>query len=160
MSCRVGTLLLLLCGACFADKTRPGEALPEPAQSAFTKPDQFELYSLDPNAGQKEEKGRFHGWKVLGKTVVKDAETRTKLLAALDRGINENDGTVAGCFIPRHGLRAVHGGKTVDMVICFQCYQIEFYTDGIRDKGGRLVTASPQRTFNEVLKAAKVPLAK
>lgn len=36
---------------------------------------------------------------------------------------------MAACFDPRHGVRAVHGGHTVDLVICFECLSLKVYRD-------------------------------
>ena len=90
------------------------------------------LISLDPNLEPKDGKDadRFHGWKVLGQTTIKDADVRKKVLDAVLKGIQENKGEAANCFQPRHGLHATHEGKTVDLVICFECLQIRAYGDG------------------------------
>jgi hypothetical protein len=66
---------------------------------------------------------------------------------------------VAGCFIPRHGLRLKGGGKTVDLVICFQCLSAEVFVDGERQKGF-LTSGEPQTEFDATLKAAGVQLPK
>src|SRR5262245_44881959 len=92
---------------------------PDDVLKVLEKADSYELLSLDP--GVKGVKGGFHGWKVLGKTTVKDKKVRGQVLAALKKGVADSDGRVAKCFIPRHGVRATHGGKTVELVICFEC---------------------------------------
>src|SRR5215471_6799008 len=94
----------------------------------------FELYSLDP-AKEDYDKG-FHGYAVLGKTVVKDADVRKKMIASLYKAIAENDGTAADCFVPRHGIRATHKAQSVDVLSCV-----------------------PEALFDKVLKEAGVPLA-
>ena len=132
--------------------------LPDAVKAVLDGAEKFELYSLDPDRMNRPTDGGFHGWKVLGKTEVKDKATRQKLIAALLRGIAENDGTVAGCFNPRHGIRAVKGDQTADLVICFQCYSLGTYLG--KQEGGALTTASPQPVFNKVLKDANVPLPK
>ncbi|HJZ58287.1 MAG TPA: hypothetical protein VKE74_25315 [Gemmataceae bacterium] len=143
--------------ACAADNK-----LPAAAQVVLDKAEQFELLSLDPKpvpkADQDKEKNVFHGYRVLGKTTVKDA-TRNTLLAALDKGIKDADPNLAaGCFNPRHGIRATHDGKTVDLVICFECLAIVVYVDDKSERGPH-VTGSPQEAFDKVLKAANVPLS-
>jgi hypothetical protein len=117
-----------------------------------------ELISLDPSPKERDPKG-FHGWKVLGRTTLQNKATREKALAAIKKGVADSDGTVAGCFIPRHGIRAVNGKKTIDLVICFQCLSMQIWVDGER-KGSALTTKSPQPTLDKVLRAAKVPLPK
>jgi hypothetical protein len=131
--------------------------LPEAAQAILDKADQFELLSLDPmREGEKGESG-FHSWKVLGKTTVKDAGVRKPILTALNKGISESDGHGAKCFNPRHGIRASYEGKTVDLVICFECLSMKVYL------GDAVVTVyttnSPQAAFDKLLRDANVPLA-
>jgi hypothetical protein len=132
--------------------------LPEAVTAALDKAESIELYSLDPNnPTEKPKDGGFHGWKVLGKTTVtKDAKERS--LKALYKGIADNDGKVAACFIPRHGVRVTHDGKTFDLVICFECLQIQVFEGDKRS--GVLVTRGPQPTLDKILTDAKVPLPK
>jgi hypothetical protein len=131
--------------------------IPDKARAILEKAAKFELLSLDPKRPEKKAAGNFHGWKVLGKTLVKKAGDRKKLVAALEKGVKDSDGTVAGCFNPRHGIRVTHQGKTAEFVICFECLSMMIYVDGKSTKGC-LTTGSPQPTFDQVLRAAKVPL--
>ncbi len=125
----------------------------------FEKAEALELYSLDPGEDFKEPdvKKGFYGWKILGKTTIKDAKTRKKIIDALYKALDESDGSAAKCFIPRHGVRATVDGKTADVVICFECRQMEFHI------GGEMKTEptndSAARVLNEVLTMAGVPLA-
>jgi hypothetical protein len=151
-------IVALLGLACGLAVSAP-DTIPEAPRVALEKAGQIELYSLDPSRSDEKPKDDFHGWKVLGKTTVKSADTLKTLVAALKKGVAENEGIVAGCFNPRHGIRVTHDGKTVDFVICFECYQVAVYVDGKREKGF-LVTRSPQPAFDKVLKDVGVPLAK
>src|SRR5262249_3205646 len=117
-----------------------------------------ELLSLSPGRPQQKPKDTFHGWELLGKTTVNDAETRTKLVAAFKKGVDENKGVVAACFNPRHGIRVTHDGRTVDFVICFECFSVQVFA-GDKQTKGFLITDSPASAFDSVLKEAKVPLA-
>jgi hypothetical protein len=131
--------------------------MPEDVKAVLEKADTLELISLEP-ADDKSDNG-LHSWKVLGKTEIKDAEVRKKVVAALLKGVGDSDGNAACCFIPRHALRARQGDKAVDLVICFQFAQVQIYT-GKEDKvAGVTVTKTPEATFDEVLKSAGVPLA-
>ena len=65
----------------------------------------------------------------------------------------------AACFIPRHGIRMTSGRDTVDLVICFECLSVNVYVNDKREKGF-LTTRDPQPTFDAVLKAAGVKLAR
>jgi hypothetical protein len=142
------------------NQLNPGNRIPEVVDRLFDKVNAFELYSLDPDdkaAGGG--KGGFHGWKVLGKTEVKEAEARKRLVGALRLGAEDNFGMAAACFIPRHGVRLKDGGKTVDLVICFQCLSVQVFVDGKQAKGF-LTTKDPQKEYDAVLKAAGVKLPK
>jgi hypothetical protein len=134
-----------------------GAEIPKDARAALEAAAEWELYSLDPTRLTDPPKDNFHGWKVLGKTAVKDADTRTTLLAALDKGARDNDGTVAACFNPRHGIRVKAGDRTIDLVICFECFSASVYA-GEEKSGSFLTTGSPQPAFDKVLAEAKVPL--
>lgn len=149
----LATTLLVGCGSMSADSK-----IPTGVVAVLEDADQFELLSIDPDRPQERPRDDFHGWKVLGRSQIKDAETRKKLLSALKKGVGENDGTAAACFDPRHGIRATHEGRTVDLVICFECFQVQFYV-GEKREGGFLTTGSPQTVFDQVLRDAGVPLA-
>jgi hypothetical protein len=149
--------LLTAIGAAAAEKRK--NELPAKVKAILDKAEQFELLSLDPNSDRPNAKDHFHGWYVLGKTIVKKAETRKQILDALEKGISDR-GRAAKCFEPRHGIRATSSGKTVDLVICFECGQVYHYF-GDEAKGTTLFTTSkPQATLDGVLKDAKVPLPK
>src|SRR5262245_65277714 len=96
--------------------------LPPKARAILEKAEAFELLSLDPSPeSERPKEGGYFGWKVLGKTTVKDADTRKRIVEALLKGIESSDGNGARCFDPRHGISAKHEGQTVDLVICFEC---------------------------------------
>jgi len=137
--------------------------LAAPVTAALEKPDQFILYSLNPDSrhapDDKQSEDNFHGYLVLGETSIDDRAEQKKLVDALQRGIAESDGTVAGCFNPRHGIRVVVGDKIYDLVICFECLSALVYEDGTR-RQQVLVTKSPQPTFDAALQAGGVKLPK
>src|SRR5262245_9650245 len=132
-----------------------GGTIPATAAAALEKADQFELLAIDPKYQDEKPKDDFHGWRILGRTSIKDANTRKKLVAALKQGAAENDGMFANCFNPRHGIRVTHEGKTIDFLICFECMRVEIYADQMRD-GDFLTARSPQPVFDEVLRQAGV----
>ncbi len=148
------------CGA--ADKNQ----LPPAALEILQKAESLEVYSLNPDPldvkpGAKREEGKeelFHDWPVLGKTTVKNADKGKSLLTALQKGIAENEGVAAACFNPRHGVRATLEGKTVDLVICFECYSLQIFAGDARSSV--LTTRSPQAAFDQVIKDAGVALPK
>jgi hypothetical protein len=64
---------------------------------------------------------------------------------------------MAKCFWPRHAVRVVDKGQTVDYVICFQCDQLRVH-EGSSTRV-KPITSEPQPVFNKHLKEAGIPLA-
>ena len=156
---RFSLQLVFVLAAIFALGCGSGKRLPAAADQALSNSSSFEVLSLNPDPHAEKTDGKeMHGWNVLGDTAIKDSGTRTKLIAALKAGVAENDGAVAACFNPRHGIKVTDGGKTHDFVICFECYQVQWYIDGNK-ADGFLITDSPQPTFDQALMDADVPLA-
>src|SRR5262245_11919472 len=111
--------VLLLCGVALLLAGAPlgaKEKLPADVTGVLDKAEAIELLSLDPKPLEKKTKDDFHGYKVLGKTVLKTKADREKIVKALKKGIDDSKGLVAGCFNPRHGIRATVGGTTVELV--------------------------------------------
>jgi hypothetical protein len=81
-------------------------------------------------------------------TTVKDA-----IRAAPDRPM--------ACWMPRHVLRVTKGGRTIDLVICFECRRYGVRSDDSPDRGssGGRVSPDGQPTLDRILTAAGVPLA-
>lgn len=106
----------------------------------------LELSSLEPDINTEK-------WTVLGKTQVTDGATRKRIMATLERGM-ENARGGAKCFYPRHAVSASYGGEHVEVVICFQCGQLSI--------NGAVVefTSDEQPLLDAILTAAGVPLAK
>ena len=133
--------------------------LPAELRETLEKGDRFELLSIRPARVERSEGAfNFHGWEVIGRTWVRDAALRKKLVAAFRAGVEENQGFGAACFRPRHGIRVTQKGRVTDFIICFECYQTQVYVDD-RPLKAVLVTRSPEGVFNESLKEAKLPLS-
>jgi hypothetical protein len=134
--------------------------LPDKAKAILDKADQVVLLSLEPDDRKKVKDG-FHGWMILGQTAIKGADVRSQILTALYQGIAKSDGNGAKCFDPRHGIRATANGKTVDLVICFECNWVYVYYDNDENRQHVAVTTrEPQSVLDKVLKGAGVPLPK
>ena len=162
------------CGlACLAalpactDRSVPSK-MPPGARAALESADKLELFSLDPDRHQRIDEAddqksaagtHFHGWKVLGSTQLTDRLERSKIIQMFQKGVDESGDAAASCFIPRHGIRVVANGKTVDFVICFQCFQVEWFEDDQRRQEEILIARSPEPAFDRALKQAGVPLA-
>lgn len=131
--------------------------LPADVVDILAKAEQLELYSLDPDDDlEKPPPDAFHRHRVLGKTVVSDEAVRKHVIAGLEKGVAQGT-RPAKCFWPRHGVRVTHNGKTLDLVICFQCSQLSFI---LGDKAETVVISkSPESVLDKTLKDAGVPLA-
>jgi len=153
------SLLVALVIGLSAQVAAQDNKIPDPAREILEKASQFELLSIGHGPSTKKPAEDFRGWPVIGKTTVEDPDTRNRLVAALEKGVEENKGDSMKCFNPRHGIRVTHDGMTADFVICFECFQVVVYVTG--DKEQRfLITASPAPVFNQALQHAKVPLAR
>jgi hypothetical protein len=156
---RILFLLFLLA----APTTRPvprENQLPAPVRDVLVHADTLELLSLDPGRPGRPAAmplNAFHGWTVLGRTTIQDATQRKAVVGALDRGVAEG-AFAARCFDPRHGVRAMRGKTVVELVICFECRQIEAFVDG-KEAGSALTSPSPKAPLDRALREAKIPLA-
>lgn len=150
--------LLLAAAAVKMPAAQEKNELPEVVRAVLEKPDALVLLSLNPERPDKQAKDDWYGWKVLGRTELKDAAARKVVADAVQKGVKDSDGTAAKCFEPRHGVHAVRGDKSVDLVICFECYQLHVYVNGKREGRTILTTRAPQAALDQILKDAKVPL--
>lgn len=157
MSFTRGLIPFLAIASLVIPTTARADKIPDAVKAVLDKATEIELYSLDWRKPEEKPKEDFQGYVILGKTTVKDEETRKKIVAALAKGAEESKGTVL-CFMPRHGLRAVHDGKKIDLVICVACLQTRVYIDDKKDEG-YLTSASPKSMLDKILEDAKVPLA-
>jgi hypothetical protein len=150
---RLGLISVLLLALPLAP-ARAQNKLPDAAKAVLDNAASLEIYSLQPEQAKPgaDESKLFHGYPILAKATVKD-EDKKKVLEALYKGIADNKGIAANCFIPRHGLRATNEGKTIDLVICFECLQVDLW-DG-KDRTRVLITASPRNVLNEFLPKSK-----
>ena len=134
-------------------------AFPGETRQVLEHSTQFTLLSLEPTirpVGTDNKTITFHGYRVLGRMQVTDPHQKQKLLRALDDGIARSQ-VVYSCFSPRHGIHAIAGNQSVDMVICFHCQQFELFSGQQEKVSG--ISAAPQRAFDEALSAAGISLA-
>jgi hypothetical protein len=132
--------------------------MPKEAAAILAKATEFEVFSLEPSLVKVEGKDTFHGYKTLGKTAVPE-KTGKAFVEAIQSGMGGQIDP-ASCFNPRHGLRATVNGKSVDLVICFQCQQFDVLVGGA-EKGQRLlIHNTPAKVLDAVLKEAGIPKAK
>ena len=153
-------LTLAFLGSASADDAK--NQFPESVQAVLDKADQIEVLSLDPWIARDKIKNDFHGTEVLGKTVLKDAEARTKLVAALTKGVKDKKGEVAtAAFYPRYAIRATQGKKTVDLLISLDDSVVLVYVGDAEAPAAPDVftTKSARPLLDAILRDAKVPQA-
>lgn len=136
------------------------DKIPGQVRTALEKANEFELLSLDPEVPDPDHPKDEDRRKSFGGTLVTNASTRAKILAALDAGASSDKASPAFCFEPRHAIRVQHAGKNYLIIICFECNRAKVYIDDMPAETGFDTTNSPEPVFDEVLRAAGVPLAK
>ena len=146
------------------DKSSESKKSLKPAAvwAIFDNADKLTVYSLEHNMDNTVAKDKtFHGYPIIGETNVADDKTKTEIRAGIVNGL-AYDGPEAKCFLPRHGVHAIVDGKAVDLVICFECYQIEVYStldSSAEPKKYSLPTSDAAKaTLNKVLTDAKIAL--
>jgi hypothetical protein len=160
---RIGWLVVasvILAGGIFvvASRSYLGESrIPGKSKAILERADEFQLLSLEPRFQRGSKPDDFHGYKVLGAMPIRDAKTRKRFVAAFEKGITQNDGVIAACFNPRHGIIVTRNGQQADFVICFECFQFQVY--GV-DHGTFSIGDSPRELFNQALRDAQIPLTK
>jgi len=140
----VGAVIL----GCVAFRKTIDDKLPQAVIRVLRSPESVDLLTLNPVPLEEHAPGtpglpverEFHGYEILGHAPLTTREQREKLTLLLFQGIVESDGRVAGCFNPRHGVRAVRDGEVVDLVICYECLQIKIHA--VAPKDSKLVLTS------------------
>lgn len=144
------------------DFDRASNVIPAEVKQVLENADRFVLLSLSPTpiffaeASGFPPESIFHHQRILGQTEINTPAFRAELLEALYEGIADSDGQTKDCFIPRHGIRATAGDRTVDLVLCFECLSVHIYNPDVRYAR---TTRSAQKMFDEALKRANLPLA-
>ena len=93
-------------------------AIPSSAKAILERADHLDVLSLDPGRG-----GSFHGFRTLKTVIITDENARKTVVAAFERAVEENQGDMAVCFNPHHGLRVSRGDKQVDFVSAFTAFK-------------------------------------
>lgn len=160
MRISAATFLVVVLAGCGGNwDGKLSDNFPEPVRTALEQAPEFELLSLDPKHRDETAPTEFDRRRVIGKTMVKDAATRKRLLGAFDASVRA-DNVSKKCFDPRHAIRVQHAGKMFYLVICFHCGNVTIYSDDdVEHRGYMQTDLSPLSVFDEVLKSANVPLA-
>ena len=117
------------------------------------------LYSIDPDSQKPRSPGDwlFHGYSVLGETVVADAAARQHVAQEIQQAVAASDGPPYMCFNPRHGVRVTRDSTTFDFLICFECDAIYTFVGDVRIDA--IALHGSGTSMNNILRAAKIPIA-
>jgi hypothetical protein len=157
VACVCIALLLRVSGAgVFANDDGPDNSLPASARGILASADKLEVLSID--VARNKEAEDFHGFRVLGTATVADKGLRRKLAGAIASAVAESTVYDVGFnYGPRYGLRATSGGKTVEMVICFNCQQVAVYVGGKLTKECA-TKRTPLKLLDRILSDAAIPV--
>jgi hypothetical protein len=155
------TVLLLACAAYVASQ------FIRIVPSYASDPDELVLFSVDGNdhgaapweePTEQSQRIRFYDFPVLGYTHIADPAVRREIVAAVRKSMRFARPLGAMCFNPRHVLRVVKGGDTVDLVICYECGRYHCYRNGQMERGSTILDDS-QPLLDKILTDAGIRLA-
>jgi hypothetical protein len=130
-------------------------------------PDQLILFSLDgkPAEGERaraervrEGREMLHEFSVLGRVEIVDPEMRRKLISSVNADIRRG-AVPSKCFFARHALQIIKNGKTMDILICFECNNYGIYEGEFRRGMMQPIGESSKPLFNAILSEAQIQLA-
>ena len=138
------------------DTRRLYPAFPGDLWSLVEAADKMTLYSLDDSPTRSRTAKTFHGYPVLGRVVIDEAEF-PKVIESLRRGIYGKSRPMR-CWEPHHGIRVHSGKKIVDILLCFICEVMQHFSSARsrRHVWGQ-VGLAPRGILNRLLKKARVP---
>lgn len=140
------------------------EIFPNGALAVVEHPSSVTLYSLEPySLDLPNEKGRklFNGYTTLGQTQITEPSRRQFVTSIVYDGIARIDPHHARplCFNPRHAIRYVQAKRTIDVVMCFECHQMQVFLDG-KAQDMKLFPSFRRAALDEILKDANIPIAR
>jgi TPR repeat protein len=133
--------------------------LPEEVIKALDSPSSITLYSIQPWGGPDLPEWDFHGHHQNGHVELKPKQAK-QAIAALNDAISKGAaGLESVCLInPRHALRLISSGNTYDILICYECGQLELYKNGQPLPFSGSIGSKPD-ALNRLLKQEGIPLA-
>ena len=146
-----------------ASPTAPPTAAVTGVFAALAGASSAEIFVLDP-AGRSnledsnsedsnsQDEGYFHRQQILDQGPLPLNEL-PQLLGVLGEGVAEG-GAPARCFNPRHGVRVKLADRTVDLVICFECWQIYEFDSTEEERTNHLTSDAPTAAVNAIFRRA------
>lgn len=125
-----GLLLVACCSP--ADRMSRPDDVPESVHTVLLGATSLELFALEPlhrdmTGASGDEAPHFHEYRVLGSAMLSTQAEAHEVLGLVYDSVRRSDGRVAGCFNPRHGIRATIGEDVIDFVICFECLSMHVH---------------------------------
>ena len=157
IACAALVLFLMASPACAQDAAPP--ELPKELSAALDAAQDVTLYSLQPQGGPDLPGWDFHGQHILGRTELHKDEAKGAIAALKDavmRGVAH--ATFEITPVPRQALRLVSGGHTYDILICYECRQLELFDNDHPMEFNGLIRGKPD-ALNALLAEAGIPLA-
>jgi hypothetical protein len=130
-----------------------GKPIPEPARKLIENAETIEVFTL---TGDDDPTG-FMGWRVVGRTMVEDVNTRN-LLAERLLIANEASGRGAMCIDGEYGVRATSGGTTIDLMMCFECGNVWVRGPAGYSGKGNICWIPVGDLLNKILTQANIPI--
>jgi TPR repeat protein len=133
--------------------------LPEEVLKALDSPSSITLYSIQPRGGPDLPEWDFHGHHQNGHLELKPNQAK-QAIAALNDAISKGAaGIESACLInPRHALRVISSGNTYDILICYECGQLELYKNDQPLPFSGSIGSKPD-ALNRLLQQSGIPLA-
>ena len=131
-------------------------AFPSDSFSVFQNGDSMTLFAIKPlREGSKDD--NFQGYPVLGKSEIKNPNFAAFLKRSFLNDVANSFDVPPACFSPRHGIRVVHEGKELDLIICYECMQFVSRFDG--ETGGTTLSGLSKAIFDKTLRDAGITIA-
>lgn len=105
-----------------------GTKLTETERAVFALPDEVTLFTLETqplpaNEAMFSSRILLHRYPVIDSRVLQDPNEQAQVLGWTMASIVGDGGSMARCFMPRHGILAKRGETEVSILLCFECQQ-------------------------------------
>lgn len=165
--------MLLIAGACLCS----GSRIPSDLRQALELAPEVEFLSIDPRptdrrylpeldkdgnvqALQIPAERQCEGHEILGSMTILPEDLR-KIVAQLQLPLSGPEPLLRNrcMFSPRHALRAPYKGHVFEMLICYQCGEVAFYRDHVRQGYSEMRYRPSPDLANTILQKGGLPLA-
>lgn len=106
---------------------------------------------LPKGMGHENSETKLDGWPIVLRMKTDRASEIAMLREGMRQSILQSDGSVAMCFLPRHGIRFSKHHRMVTVAVCFQCLNMEI--SGAKEIIGATINNHGARAFYSVFRA-------